>query len=181
MMPKINVRPMPSSAYVPPSTMAFKRCWSNSFIAQRPSGRLDRPQRETGFSVPARRIRRATGYAEARRTRCSDLRQDDFARFDLDQIDVRDALPAFHASRPSLVELDPAIEAVDLDLPERGADRLRVGFSGLLDRRRNGADPVVAAETLRHAGKRQPALLPLGEEILRCRGRGCRFRHPGGE
>src|SRR5205085_9660300 len=106
------------------------------------------------------------------------LRQDDFARVDLDQVDVRNALPAFLAGGAGLGELDLAVEPVDFDLPERGADGFRVGLTGLLDRGGDRLDAVVAAEALRHARERETALFPFREEALRRVWRRGRFRHP---
>src|SRR5205823_7551245 len=118
------------------------------------------------------------GILKARRARWLDLRQDDFARLDLDQINIRDALAAFLAGRSRLGELDLAIETVDLDLPERRADRFRFSLAGLLDRRGDSADSVVAAEALGDAGEGQAALFPFREEVLGRIGKRCGFRHP---
>src|SRR5215218_6278979 len=77
------------------------------------------------------------------------VRDDDLAVFDPDQIDARSALTAFLAGRTALLELDHAVHARQLDLPERLTDGVGLGLAGLLDRCRDGADAVVAAEALR--------------------------------
>ena len=74
------------------------------------------------------------------------VRQDDLAVLDLDQIDAGIALTAFLTGRARLVELDHAVHAGELDLPERRADRLGLGLAGLGDGGRDGPDAVIAAE-----------------------------------
>src|SRR5205085_8596096 len=83
----------------------------------------------------------------------SALRDDDFPVLDPDEVDVRDALPALLALGAGLVELDLAVHAGELHLPEGGADRLGLGLAGLLDRGRDGADAVIAAIAPGHAGE----------------------------
>src|SRR5262245_51161247 len=90
----------------------------------------------------------------------SSLRDDNLAVVDLDQIHGRDALTAFLSIRSGLRELDFAVEAGDVELPQRLANCLRVGFAGLLNRRHDSPDAVIAAEAFRHAGKLESALLP---------------------
>src|SRR5690349_6125744 len=60
------------------------------------------------------------------------LRQDDFAVLDLDQVNVRHALAAFLAFRALLLEFDFSVEAREVYLPKRGTDRFRFGLAGLL-------------------------------------------------
>src|SRR4051794_1239934 len=118
---------------------------------------------------------------EAPGRRRSALRDDDFPVLDPDQVDVRDALPALLALGAGLVELDLAVHAGELDLPEGGADRLGLGLAGLLDRGRDGADAVIAAIALGDARELEAALLPFLDELARhVRVRG-RFRRPGRE
>src|SRR5215204_3587478 len=98
--------------------------------------------------------------------RKSGVRDDDLAVFDPDQIDARSALTAFLAGRTALLELDHAVHAGQLDLPERLTDGVGLRLAGLLDRRRDGADAVVAAEALRQTRERVPTLLPLLDETF---------------
>src|SRR6516165_4785533 len=100
----------------------------------------------------------------------SSARQDDFAVLDLDQIDAGIALAAFLTRRSGFLELDLAVHAGQLDLPECRADCLRIRLARLGNRRGNGTDSVIAAEALGQAGEGIAALLPFLDERL-CHGR----------
>src|SRR5688500_19731890 len=89
----------------------------------------------------------------------SELR--DFAFFDFDDVHRRHALSAFLALRPFLVEGDVAVDALNLDLPERLLDRRRFRLTGRLDRRDDGHDAVVAAEALGQPADVVLARVPL--------------------
>src|SRR5215468_5978959 len=97
----------------------------------------------------------------------SNAREDDFAVLDLDEIDARIALTAFLARGAYLLEPDLPVHPVQFDLPERRADRFRIGLARFGDRRRNGADPVIAAKALGEPGKRVTAFVPFRDERLR--------------
>src|SRR5215468_12157542 len=100
----------------------------------------------------------------------SNAREDDFAVLDLDEIDTRIALTAFLARGARFFELDLPVHPVEFDLPERGSDRLRIGLARLGDRRRNGADAVIAAEALGEPREGVAAFVPFRDERL-CHGR----------
>src|ERR1044071_9741154 len=57
----------------------------------------------------------------------------DLAVGDFDQIDVGLALAAFLAFRTGFAEHDVAIQALDLDIPQRRLDRRRLRLARLLD------------------------------------------------
>src|SRR3954468_16150023 len=71
----------------------------------------------------------------------------DLAVGDFDQIDVGLALAAFLAFRTGLFEHDVAVQALDLDVPQRRLDRRRLRLARLLDRGCRGANAVIAAKT----------------------------------
>src|SRR5207248_6552142 len=98
--------------------------------------------------------------------------QDDFAVLDLDEVDARGALAAFLTGGAGFLELDLAVHAGEFDLPERRADRLRLGLARLGNGGRNRADAVIAAETLGQPGEGIAAFLPFLDERLRHRGIG---------
>src|SRR5215216_7102635 len=68
----------------------------------------------------------------------------DLAVGDFDQIDVGLALAAFLAFGTGFAKHDVAIQALDVDIPQRRLDRRRLRFARLLDRRRCGTDAVIA-------------------------------------
>src|SRR6185436_12663 len=90
----------------------------------------------------------------------------DLAVGDFDQIDVGLALAAFLAFRTRFPEYDVAVQALDVDIPQRRLDRCRLRLACLLDRGCRGADTVIATETLGAAGEVEAALLPLGDEVV---------------
>src|SRR3954451_1788236 len=97
----------------------------------------------------------------------------DLAVGDFDQIDVGLALAALLAFRTGFAEHDVAVQALDVDVPQRCLDRRRLRLARLLDRRRCGTDAVIATKTLGAAGEVKTALLPFGDEVvgrLRIRG-----------
>src|SRR5262245_58690278 len=104
MSPKMRVSPMPSKAYVPPSTRPYTRCWSSTSIRAR--------------SPVTLRRRLLLGL---------ELRQRHLPVPDLDDEDARLALAALLAGGAVLVELDRAVDAGDVDLPEGVADGLGLG------------------------------------------------------
>src|SRR4051794_37848248 len=159
------------------------RCWRNWSTGLRPTGGSGpagaREPRHPLHSKRKRSLR--LERPEAPGLRRSALRDDDFAVLDADQVHVRHALAAFLAFRTGLVELDLAVHTGQLDLPEGGADRLGVGLAGLLDRRRDGADAVIAAIALGDPGELEAALLPFLDELARHVRVWRRFRRPGRE
>src|SRR6476620_9076648 len=90
----------------------------------------------------------------------------DLAVGDFDQIDVGLALAALLAFRTGFAEHDVAVQALDVDIPQRRLDRRRLRLARLLDRRRCGTDAVVATKTLGAAGELEAALLPFGDEVV---------------
>src|SRR3981189_3710203 len=92
----------------------------------------------------------------------------DLAVVDFNQINVGLALTAFLAFGTGLTEDDIAVQAFHVDIPQRGLDRCRLRFARLLNGGRCGADTVVAAEALGTSGKVEAALLPFGDEVVRC-------------
>src|SRR5689334_13676495 len=86
----------------------------------------------------------------------------DLAVGNFDQIDVGLALTAFLAFGTGFLEHDIAVQALDLDIPQRRLDRRGLCLAGLLDRRCRCADAVITAKTLGAAGKVETALLPFG-------------------
>src|SRR6476646_249270 len=108
----------------------------------------------------------ASGFTPPEAGVPSSLRDDDLAVIDLDQVHGRNALTAFFSFRPRFSELDLAIKAGDVELPQGCANCLRVGFSGLLDSRRDGPDTIIATEAFGHASELETALLPFRDEAL---------------
>src|SRR6188474_432216 len=90
----------------------------------------------------------------------------DLAVGDFDQIDVGLALAAFLAFGTGLAKHDVAVQALDVDIPQRRLDRRRLRLARLLDRRRYGTDAVIAAKTLGAAGEVEATLLPFGDEVV---------------
>src|SRR5256714_2722604 len=119
MRPKMRVSPMPSRAYVPPSTRPFTRCWSSWSIRDR--GALF--------------LREEVG-------------QRHLAVADLDHEDAGFALAALFAGGPVLFELDRAVDAHQAHLPERVANRRGLVLARGLDRLRGRGDAVAAAGPL---------------------------------
>src|SRR4029077_12573785 len=72
----------------------------------------------------------------------------DLAVGDFDQIDVGLALAAFLAFGSGLLEHDVAIQALDVDIPQRRLDRRRLRLARLLDGGCRGPDAVIATKTL---------------------------------
>src|SRR5262245_32773556 len=95
--------------------------------------------------------------------------ENNFAVLDLDQVDARIALTAFLARGAGFLELDLSVHARQFDLPERRADRLRIGLARLRDCGGNSADAVITAEALGQAGERVTTFLPFLDEGLRHR------------
>src|SRR4051812_16269776 len=143
MMPKISVSPMPSSAYVPPSISALRQCWRN-------------------WSIDPTMGPRLRGGDEAR---CLVL--DHLAVVDAHHVDAGHVLRAFLAGGSLLDEADIAVDALDLDLPQRLGDRLRLGLAGDLDRLDHRIDRVPAAEALGEAADVVLARVPFADELLR--------------
>src|SRR5262245_35021616 len=141
---------------------ALRRCWRNWSTC--PSRVWTQPDAgdfaARGLEPPGRPRRLVT---------TSGVRKDDLAVLDLDQIDARVALAAFLTRGTGFFEFDLSIHPGQLDLPERRADRLGIGLAGLGDRRRDGADTVIAAEALGQTCERITALLPFLDERLRHR------------
>src|SRR3954469_9730071 len=90
----------------------------------------------------------------------------DLAVGDFDQIDVGLALAAFLALGTGFPEHDVAIEALDLDIPQRGLDRRGLRLARLFDRGCRGTDTIIATKTLGAAGEVEAALLPFGDEVV---------------
>src|SRR6266850_2908123 len=149
MRPKMRVSPMPSRAYVPPSTRPFTRCWSS-------------------WSIRARRVLFLR----------EEVWQRHLAVADLDHEDAGLALTALLAGGAVLLELDRAVDAHQAHLPERVTNRLGVIFAGDLDRLGDRGDAVVAAEPLGEPLERVAALGPLVDERLRELPVGHRLREP---
>ncbi len=99
---------------------------------------------------------------------CLELGKNNLRVVDLDQVDIRHALTTFLARRALLLELDLAVQAQQLDIPQRLRDGFRFGLARLFDRSRNGADAVVTTETFRCTGEIEATLLPFAEEIFGC-------------
>src|SRR4030095_10520243 len=134
MRPKIRVRPMPSSAYVPPSTRPFTRCCRNT------SGiNVGGSERRSSPPPPTSSEESFLG---------DEVRQRDLAVFDLHDEDGRLRLAALLAGGAVLVELDGPVHAGERDLPQRGLDGLGLVLAGDLDGLGDGGDAVVAAEAL---------------------------------
>src|SRR3954468_6450886 len=89
----------------------------------------------------------------------------DLAVSNLDQIDIREALPAFRTGRTRLFEDDVAVETLHIDLPECVLDCRGFSLACLLDRRCDSADAVIAAEAFRAAREVEAALLPFADEV----------------
>lgn len=79
----------------------------------------------------------------------SELR--DFAALNLDDVHLREVLAALLAGRALLDEGDVAVDAFDLDVPQRLLDRFRLRLAGRLDRFDDRVDPVPAAEAFGQA------------------------------
>src|SRR5262249_36460159 len=92
------------------------------------------------------------------RAKTSDVRQNDFAVLDLDQIDAGFALAAFLSGRAGLLEFDLAVHPHQLDLPEGRADGFGLGLARLGNRGRDCPDAVIAAEALGQSCERIAAL-----------------------
>src|SRR5207249_89930 len=152
MRPKMRVSPMPSRAYVPPSTRPFTRCWSSWSI------------RDRGALL----LREEVG-------------QRHLAVADLDHEDAGLALAALLAGGPVLFELDRAVDAHQAHLPERVTNRGGLVLAGDLDRLGDRGDPVVAAEPLGEPLERVAAFGPLVDEGPGELSVGHRFREPGHE
>src|SRR5262249_46323013 len=138
---------------------ALSRCWRNWSTC---------PSRVWTQPAPAI-LRRADSSLRDRPRRLvtmSGVRKHDLAVLDLDEIDARIALAAFLTRGPGFFEFDLSVHPGQLDLPERRADRLRIGLAGLGDRGRDGADAVIAAEALGQTCERITALLPFVDERL---------------
>src|SRR4051794_2252999 len=163
MMPKMSVRPIPSSAYVPPSTVAFIRCWKNWSIKQfspRLRGEGGGGKLASSRSAAVRgRLPPPCPPPQAGEEEAPSVLHH-FPVLQVDDVDVGDVLPALLSLGPFLDEGDVAVDAVDLGLPERLADRLGLGLAGALDRVDDGEDGVIAAESLGRAGELVPRLLP---------------------
>src|ERR1700738_4714923 len=117
MIPKISVRPMPRSAYVPPSTTPLSTCcriWStrarNQRIRNQGSEYQESTSRTTRYPIPD--------------PRCLILRLRDLTLLQQDDVDVGNVLPAFLAFGTLLGEGDVAVHAVQLGLPQGLADRV---------------------------------------------------------
>src|SRR2546426_9326764 len=149
MRPKMRVSPMPSRAYVPPSTRPFTRCWSSWSI----------------------RDRRVLFLRE-------EVGQRHLAVANLDDEDAGLALAALLAGRPVLLELDRAVDAHQAHLPERVANGGGLVLARDPDRLGDGGDAVVAAEPLGEPLERVAALGPLVHERLRELSVGHRLREP---
>src|ERR1700733_10538898 len=143
MMPKINVSPIPSSAYVPPRTSILTRCCRNSLNANPKAERQTRQGKGEGDLIAPR----------PDTTSILQRLHADFAVADLDEINVGLALAAFLAFGTGLLEHDVAVEALDVDRPQGRLDRSGVGLAGFFDRRRGGADAVIATEALGASGE----------------------------
>src|SRR5256885_8537890 len=115
MSPKMRVSPMPSRAYVPPSTRPFTRCWSSWSI-------------------------RARGALFLR----EEVGQRHLAVADLDHEDAGLALAALFAGGPVLFELDRAVDAHQAHLPERVANRGGLGPARDPDRPGDRGGPLLA-------------------------------------
>src|SRR6516162_760672 len=150
MMPKISVRPIPSSAYVPPRMIAFRTCWRNS---SKSSASKARSQQFKGTNLPA--------AARAPNRLGLESSLDHLAVLDRHKIDGGHVLSAFLAGRAFLVEVDVAVDPLYRDAPERLADRFGVGLAGGFDGRDGNIYAVVAAEALGQAAEVVAALLPF--------------------
>src|SRR5581483_3997653 len=124
MSPKISSRRIASSAYVPPSTRPLTTCWSSA---------------STASAAPLL---------------LHEVRQRDLAVLHLHQEDAGVALAALLAGRAVLLELDRAVEARDVHLPQRVAHGLGIVLAGDAERRGDGGDAVVTAEALGEALER---------------------------
>src|SRR5689334_21084347 len=162
MRPKIKVRPMPSSAYVPPSTRPFSRCCRKASMLGRGERAPDRP---SAGATPPRTPRPATPRCSGSLLR-EEVRERDLPVLDLDDEDRRLALAAFLAGGAVLLELDRAVHAGERHFPERLLDGLRLVLAGDLHRLGDGRDAVVAAEALGQALEGMAALGPLVDEGL---------------
>ena len=109
------------------------------------------------------------------------LWQGDLAVLDGHDIDVGHVLGALLARRALLDEDDVAVDAVDLDAPERRADGFGIDLAGRLDAGRDGYDAVMTAEALGQPGEVVAALVPLVDELDRDVRVGRRLRESGRE
>src|SRR5205809_2932011 len=116
-------------------------CCRNSVIEPR-----SRRASTLGRPVAMKSRRALPDSGDARRRTYLQLRKHDLGVVDLDEIDIGHALAAFLAGRALLLELDLAVKAHQFGLPQRFGDRGRLSLARLLDRSRDGADAVIAAE-----------------------------------
>src|SRR3954470_12271077 len=85
------------------------------------------------------------------RGRRSRLVLDDLAVVDAHDVNARRVLRALLAGGALLEEGDVTVDALDVNLPERVGDRLRLGLAGELDRFDDGVDRIPAAEAFGEA------------------------------
>src|SRR5262249_52688611 len=127
------------------------------------------PQAKTWMAGTSPAMTPVRGSTERTMPSASHGGQDDFAVLDLDEVDARGALAAFLTGGAGFLEIDLAVHAGGVDLPERRTDRLRLRPSRPCNGGRNRAAAVLAPGALRRPRGRRAALLPFLDERLRHR------------